>query len=124
MYDSASMSRLFWFQHTTQVTIAATDKSTLGSEKERIIFFYVLLTVRLSIFILVINQLDAQNFCFTISFFHVSTCFEHLVLIIRKSELYYIESGIMKPISGRPVHGTATYRFDDTRGCIIQILTS
>jgi len=26
----------------------------------------------------VINQLDAQNFCFTISLFHVSTCFEHI----------------------------------------------
>jgi len=41
-------------------------------------FFYVLLTVHLSIFISVINQLDAQNFCFTISLFHVSTCFEHM----------------------------------------------
>ena len=40
--------------------------------------FYVLLTVHLSIFISVINQLDAQNFCFTISLFHVSTCFEHM----------------------------------------------
>ena len=29
-------------------------------------------------FILVINQLDAQNFCFTISLFHASTCFEHM----------------------------------------------
>ena len=37
----------------------------------------VLLTVHLSIFISVINQLDAQNFCFTISLFHASTCFEH-----------------------------------------------
>jgi len=26
-------------------------------------------------FISVINQLDAQNFCFTISLFHASTCF-------------------------------------------------
>jgi len=40
--------------------------------------FDVLLTVHLSIFISVINKLDAQNFCFTISFFHVSTCFEHM----------------------------------------------
>jgi len=40
--------------------------------------FYVLLTVHLSIFILVINQLDEQNFCFTISSFHSSTCFEHM----------------------------------------------
>jgi len=33
-------------------------------------FFDVLLTVHLSIFMSVINQLDAQNFCFTISLFH------------------------------------------------------
>jgi len=29
-------------------------------------------------FISVINQLEAQNFCFTISLFHASTCFEHM----------------------------------------------
>ena len=34
------------------------------------VFFDVMLTVHLSIFILVINQLDAQNFCFTISFWY------------------------------------------------------
>ena len=57
--------------------------------------FDVLLTVQLSIFILVINQLDAQNFCFTISLFHASTCFKHHVLIIRRSKLYYTASGII-----------------------------
>jgi len=41
-------------------------------------FFDVLLTVHLSILISVINQLDAQNFCFTIRLFHASTCFEHM----------------------------------------------
>jgi len=46
-------------------------------------FFYVLLTVHLSIFISVINQLDAQDFC-------------------------------------APVHVTATYICDDTRGCVMQ----
>ena len=50
------------------------------------------------IFILVINQLDAQNFCFTISLFQASTCFEHHVLIIRRSKLYYTTSGIITPI--------------------------
>ena len=55
------------------------------------------------IFILVINQFDAQHFCFTISLFHASTCFEHHVLIIR-SKLYYTASGIITPIGGRPVH--------------------
>ena len=50
-------------------------------------FFCVLLTVHLSIFILVINQLDAQNVCFTISLFHASTCFEHHELIVRRSKI-------------------------------------
>ena len=53
----------------------------------------------LYVFILVINQLDAQNFCFTISLFHAYTCFEHHVLIIRYHH---------------------TYRCVDTRSCIIQ----
>jgi len=29
-------------------------------------------------FISVINQLDSQNVCFTISLFHASTCFKHM----------------------------------------------
>ena len=41
-------------------------------------FFYVLLTVHLSVFISVINQLDAQNLCFTISLFLASIYFEHM----------------------------------------------
>ena len=48
--------------------------------------------------------------------------------IIRRSKLYYTASGIITPVGGRPVHrlradsvhGTATYRGDDTRCCIIQ----
>jgi len=43
-----------------------------------VIFFDVLLTVQLSIFISVVIQLDAQHFCFTISLFYTSTCFEHM----------------------------------------------
>jgi len=82
--------------------------------------FDVLLTVHLSIFILVINQLDAQNFCFTIIFFHASTCFEHHVLIIRRSKFYYTASGIITPIGGRPVHGTATYRCDDDEHMVLE----
>ena len=48
-----------------------------------------------------INQLDALNFI--ISLFHASTCFEHHVLIVRRSKLYYTVSGIITPIGGRPV---------------------
>ena len=64
-----------------------------------IVNFDVLLTVHLSIFISVINQLDAQNFCFTISLFHASTCFEHMCsssggqnCIVTRSKLHYTAS--------------------------------
>ena len=67
------------------------------------ICFDVLLTVHLTIFILVINQLDAQNFCSTISLFQASTCFEHHVLIVRRAKLYYTASGIITPVGGCPV---------------------
>ena len=40
------------------------------------------------------------------------------MLIVRRAKLYITVSGIITPISGRPVHGTATYRCDDTRDCI------
>ena len=39
---------------------------------------------------------------FTISLFHASTCFEHHVLIVRRSKLYYRVSGIITPVGGRP----------------------
>ena len=48
---------------------------------------------------------------------HVSST---VVLIIRRSKLYYIASGIITPVGGRPVYKTATYRCDDTRCCIKQ----
>ena len=49
--------------------------------------------------------------------------------IARRAKLYCTVSGIITPVGGRPVHklredwtvhGTATYRCDDTRGCIVQ----
>jgi len=46
------------------------------------------------------------------------------VLIIRRLELHYTASGIITPIGGLLVHETVTYRCDDTRGCVMQILTS
>ena len=54
--------------------------------------------------LLVINQLNAKKSCFRISLFYASTCFEHYVLIIRRSKLYYTASGIITPVGGRPVH--------------------
>ena len=71
-------------------------------------YFDVLLTVHL-IIILAIKQ-KCTNSCFIISLLYSSTCFEHYVLINRKSKLYYTAFGITKPVGGRPVHWTATYR--------------
>ena len=48
---------------------------------------------------------------------HVSST---IVLIIKRSKFYYTASGIITPVGGRPVHRTATYRCDDTRGCVMQ----
>ena len=42
------------------------------------------------------------------------------VLIIRRPKLHYTASGIITPIGGRLVHLMATYRCDDTRGCVMQ----
>jgi len=79
------------------------------------ISFDLLLTVHLSIFISIFNQINAQNVCFTISFISCLYMFRAHVLIITRSKLHYTASGI---IAG--VHQTATYRCDDTRGCVMQ----
>ena len=47
---------------------------------------------------------------FTISLFHASTYFEHHVLIVRRSKLYYAACGIITPVGGRPVHNLCTGR--------------
>ena len=59
----------------------------------------------LVVFVLQASACNTNKICFTISLFHASTCFKHHVITI---------------IGSRPVHRTATYRCDDTRGCIIQ----
>ena len=66
--------------------------------------FDVLLTVHLGIFNSVINQPDAQKFCFIISFISCLYMFRAHVLIIRRSKLHYRASGIIRPIGGRLVH--------------------
>ena len=55
-----------------------------------------------------INKLDALNFI--ISLFQTSTSFEHTCSSSGGQKLYYTVFGIITPIGGRPVHGTATYR--------------
>jgi hypothetical protein len=48
--------------------------------------------------------------------------FRAQVHIVRRPKLYYTVSGVITPIGGRTVHGTATYRCDDTGDCIVQFL--
>ena len=81
----------------------------------------------IEVFILVINQLNAQNFLFYNKFISCLYMFRAYVLIIRRSKLYYTASGIIMPIGrertavlSQPLHEMATYRHDDTRGCVIQ----
>jgi len=64
----------------------------------------------LIIFISVINQLDAQTFCFTISLFHASTCFEHMC---SSSGQNCIIHPLVSPhsVGGRPVHRLREDRF-------------
>ena len=64
-----------------------------------------------------------HKICFIISLLYASTCFEHYVLIIRRSKLYYTASGIITPVGGRPVHTCArnghlhyTYTYTEMQG--------
>ena len=59
-----------------------------------------------------INQLDELNFI--ISLFQASTCFKHTCSSSRGQNWVLSQS----------VHGTATYRCNDTRDCIKQFLPS
>ena len=45
-----------------------------------------------------------QKILFYSSLLYACTCFEHYVLIIRRSKLYYTASGIITLVGDRPVH--------------------
>ena len=87
--------------------------------------------MHLSIFISVTNQLDAQNFCFTISLFHASTCFEHMCSSSGGQNCItqpLVSSGMQEHMllhtrrssTHSDINETVTYRCDDTRGGVIQ----
>ena len=69
---------------------------------------------------LIINQLDAQNLFYNK---FISCLYMFRAPRVHRQE---VKNCITQPlvssttISGRPVHGTATYRCDDTRGYMIQ----
>ena len=72
-----------------------------------ITYLAVLLTVHLNI-ILVIKLLNAKKSCFIISLLYASTCFEHYVLIIRRSNCIILHLVSSYTVGGRPVHRIAT----------------
>ena len=68
--------------------------SVLVLDRTHCKFFYVLLTVHLSI-ILDNDQRDAHLLYFTIYLLHSSTCSEHYMLIIRRVNCIDATSGIV-----------------------------
>ena len=84
-------------------------------ELSLLLFFDVLLTVHLSIFILGINQLDEQNLCYNkfISCLYMfrASCAHHQDVKIALYSLWYHHT-YRRPSRARDD--------DDTRGCIIQ----
>ena len=77
-FQNFPYSTLNWCRITTLVYLSFVILFQLLLSVFSFVDFDVLMTVHLSIFVSVINQLDAQNFCFTISLFHASTCFERM----------------------------------------------
>ena len=75
--------------------------------------FVFLLNERLSI-ILVIKLINAEN-PFIASLFYYSKCFEHYVLIVGESKLYYKVSGIVTPVHSRTVHSPLSTSAPDGR---------
>ena len=59
---------VIYIGNETKLEVAENADSNIIGVLNLIIFF----------FISVINQLDSQKFCLTISLFHASTCFEHM----------------------------------------------
>jgi len=88
-----------------------------------LIYFIIMYGVVFS----VINQLNAQSL-FIMSLLYAIHVFSTVVLIIRRSELYYKASGRITPAGGRTVHNLRKdcapdghLQCDDTRCCIIQL---
>ena len=81
----------------------------------------------LSVFILVVNQLDAENlfynkFISCLYMFRAPCAHRQEVKIVFYSLWYHHTYRWPSGAQVESAHGAATYRCDDTRGCIIQFL--
>ena len=70
-------------------------------------------------FILVINQLDVQNLFYN-KFISCLYMFRAPCAHRQEVKIALYSRAHVERVLSHPVHGTATYRFDDTRGCRIQ----
>ena len=98
----------------------------IGLTLHGIIYFYCR-KFPFCIFISVFNQLDAQNLFHSKFYFmpiHVSSICAHQqeVKIALHSLWYHHTYRLKKKVPSQHVCGTATYRCDDTRGCVMQFL--
>jgi len=69
-------------------------------------------------FISVFNQLDAQNLFHNKFLFHDTTCFEHMCSSSGGQNCITQPLVSSHSVCDHLVHETATYRCDDTRGCV------
>jgi len=116
IYGSLGVKRLICTKHfftcvTTGFSLCINQSSHLWDIAQLTASFDVLLTAHLSI-ILATDLLNS------------STCFEHYVIIIMRSKLYYTASGIItlcrRPSSAHLRTGQPPTVCDDTRCCIIK----
>ena len=91
-----------WFKSVSTPPLCTGNIYVLTKETFCMLFFLYFANRASQYTYLNIKRLHALNFI--MSLFHASTCFEHHVLIVRRSKLYYKASGIITPSGGRPVH--------------------
>ena len=104
-----SFLRSYVLSFNTTLVFNCNNLNNFSTSIHHLTDFNVLLTVHLIVFISVINQLDAQTFCFTVSSISCLYMFRAHVLNIRRSKLHYTASGIITPIGGRLTHTKCMY---------------
>ena len=109
---TGNVTRIWVAEHNQAIRVSGNREKQENAAKNFLQFTLIWWTQTRTFFISVFNQLDAQNFCFTISFISCLYMFRAHVLNIRRSKLHYTASGIITAIGGRLVH--------HTRGCVIQ----
>jgi PPE-repeat protein len=75
---TGNVTRIWVAEHNQAIRVSGNREKQENAAKNFLQFTLIWWTQTRTFFISVFNQLDAQNFCFTISLFHASTWFEHM----------------------------------------------